>query len=686
MIIALLLNFITGFSAYLLTGRLLKPRSLVDASAAFFILFLSLVVIIELALGIICLLWLKHIVLLFLAIFFVLFLTLYGKRNADYSFNIRNSLSFILGDKIILFAICVLLVFGVVKGMINLINPPFGWDCLNYHFTFPVEWMKNGNLINPITVFDDPSPTYYPINGSLWFFWLMLPLKNVFLADIGQIPFFILAGISLYGICRKLRLGRENSICACVLFALIPNFFKQLQVAYVDVMVAALFLACVNFLLALDEEFRVSYAAIFGLSAGLLIGIKTVALPYAALLAIPFLYLIGKDIKRRIPSLVLALFFIVLLGGFSYLRNFFETGNALYPFDFKFGGLVVFKGVMDSFTYRAHFVPSDYRITKLLFHEGLGLQTLLFVMPSVFLSLPFLLIRKVKKLSFVDGYVLSLPLWLFLVWRFLIPLANSRYLYPCLGLGIACGFFVFSRIKTPRVILRFVFLLCVVSAMFELAKRVELVVSLILTWFIFLALAFYGRRILKMRFRNGKIITAAAVLSVLLFFAGLEKIYAISEFPGYSRMVKYSGFWPDAAAAWQWLNKNTEGNNIAYAGRPVPCPLYGSNFKNNVYYVSVNKTDPAKLHYFTQGKYRWGYDFAELHRNLEADGNYRSGSDYQIWLYNLLKRGTDYLFIYSLHQTKQVEFPREDYWAKEHPQRFIPEFKNETIRIYRLIK
>jgi hypothetical protein len=151
-------------------------------------------------------------------------------------------------------------------------------------------------------------------------------------------------------------------------------------------------------------------------------------------------------------------------------------------------------------------------------------------------------------------------------------------------------------------------------------------------------------------------------------------------------MVKYSGFWPEATMAWDWLNRNTKNNNIAYVGRPVPFPLYGTNFKNNVYYVSVNKIEPAKVHYFPNSYYRWGYDFLELHKNLEAEGNYRSQANYTIWLNNLMRRNTDYLFIYSLHQTKDIQFPLEDMWAKNNPDKFTLVFINRTIHIYKIIR
>jgi hypothetical protein len=151
-------------------------------------------------------------------------------------------------------------------------------------------------------------------------------------------------------------------------------------------------------------------------------------------------------------------------------------------------------------------------------------------------------------------------------------------------------------------------------------------------------------------------------------------------------MVKYSGFWPDATKAWEWLNRNTKSDNIAYIGRPVPFPLYGTNFKNNVYYISVNKTEPAKLHYFPNSYYHWGDDFSGLHKNLEAKGNYRSDTDYSVWFNNLKKHNTDYLFVYSLHQTKDIKFPIEDTWAKINPTKFAPVFTNETIHIYKILK
>jgi hypothetical protein len=291
------------------------------------------------------------------------------------------------------------------------------------------------------------------------------------------------------------------------------------------------------------------------------------------------------------------------------------------------------------------------------------------------LALPLTLIKKKRPLDFNFAYFLILPILIYLVFRYLIPLPNTRYLYNLLGIGMLIGIYLARILKIPQRVIISLVVISALASLPELAKRQELAASVLVTVILFLLLPFLLR---KPNFILYFMIIM--ILSLPLW----EKDYLRNEYPRYVKMVKYSGFWPDATRAWNWLNTNTTGNNVAYVGRPVPFPLYGSNFKNNVYYVSVNKTQPAKLHYFPNSHYQWGYDFLSLHKNLEAKGNYRGDADYDIWVHNLSKLNTDYLFVYSLHQTKETLFPMEDGWAKSHPEKFVPVFGNETIHVYKI--
>jgi len=719
MITFLLMNLIVGASAFLLNYRILRFRNFIDSLLSLFILYFSQIVLTELFLGIWGKVFIQNVILLNLAILFVIW-ALTRNKESSFCFGVgkyktflttetsqgrvlspptslanevsckisKEQLSQLLGNKIILFAAAIILAFASIKILINLVNPPFGWDNLNYHFTFPVEWLKHGNLGNPITISDDFSPTYYPINGSLFFLWLIFPFKNVFLADLGQIPFFVLAFLSTYNISKKIGLNKDFSLYAAILFLLIPNFFKQLQIAYVDVMVASLFLVCLNYLISLYQEFSPKNLLLYSMSLGLFLGIKTVALPYSILLFLPFVLLFFKH-SNKYSLFIFSILIIIALGGFSYLRNFIETRNPFYPLDFKLFGLSIFKGVIDIGTYRAHFKPEDYSLAKLLFHEGLGVQTILFILPSIFLALPVTLIKKRKMPGFILTYFLILPFLIYLVYRYIIPLPNTRYLYPLLGIGMIIGFYTVGILGMPRRLINILVAICLLASLPELAKRQELIASVMLTFLLFFLLPPFIKYIGQKWLIKKHLFIYLPLLFIFLIIpllALLEKDYVNNEYSRYASMVKYSGFWPDATRAWDWLNRNTQRNNIAYIGRPVSFPLYGTNFKNNVYYVSVNKTEPAKLHYFPNSHYHWGYDFLSMHRNLEEEGNYRSDADYSVWLDNLNRRNTDYLFVYSLHQTKDIEFPLEDAWAGANPGKFSPVFTNETIHIYKIIR
>jgi hypothetical protein len=635
------------------------------------------------ALGFLNILTVDNLLLINLAVLLVVFLLIRiknGKWDLVKSLNkIINTLSF---NRLSIFLASIILGFSLVKLSFNLINPPFGWDSLNYHFTFAVEWLKNKSLDTPIVVSDNPCPSYYPLNGSLIYLWFIFPFKNVFLADLGQAPFFVLVFASIYNICRKFNVSREYSFFAAALMTVTPNYFKQLSIAYVDVMVCAWFLVSLNFLLNLLKKINFKDVVLFSLSFGMLIGTKTLGLLYSFILFVFFIFLIFRK-KLNLSSVYLFIAFLLLViatGGSGYIRNFIQTGNPLYPLTFKLFGKVVFNGVMDKINFTILFRPQDYSLSKVLFHEGMGAGIILFIIPGFILFI-FSLIKR-KKIFLNDILLICSFIILYLVYRYISSLPNVRYLYPMLGTGYIISFCALSNLNFPQKILRCLVVLCFFASLPEMARRLELVASLTLS-LLLLAVLFIGHKYIKRHAIN----LALIVIFVLIFVLEIANSnYNKYEFQRYITTAKYSGFWPDATKAWEWLNRNTTGNNIAYFGRPVPFPLYGTNFKNNVFYVSVNKTEPAKLHNFANSYYHWGYDFLSLHKSLETEGNYRSGADYSIWLNNLLKRDTDYLFLYSLHQTKETEFPLEEKWAREHPYRFKPEFRNQTIHIYKIIK
>ncbi len=679
------LNLSVFATSFLLTRHYFYFSSLLDSVISFFILFCAQIILTLQILGIIGALSLNNVLILnttvLLAVFFSIKIFRIKQKNL---FNTSKVfIETIKLSRIETFCLFFILGFGLVKIFVNLINPPFGWDCLNYHFTFPVEWMKTGRLDNPMVVSDDPFPAYYPINGSLFFLWLILPFRSAYLADLGQLPFFIISFFALLSIANKLTLPRRYSFLAACLFVFIPNYFKQLQIAYVDIMIASTFLVSLNFLLGLKKDLNLKNFIIFTLSLGIFIGIKTPALVYSIFILLPFFFILFGNSKinflKKIEYLIFFTLLIMTFGCFSYLRNFFLTLNPFYPLNIKIFGKTIFKGAIDYATFIYRNEEGGRSLIKLLFHEGLGVQSLLIVLPATILAFPLNLIKNKNKQIFMN-YFLLLPILLYLAYSFLMPIPNSRYLYPMLGTGMIVGFYLFYLLNLPFKLISVIAIISILASAAESARHLELLFSLLLTFLLLIGAIFWSKYF-KRRiyiFSRSSIIVFFIISMVLLKLCFID--YKNKE---YQRYIYNSRYWPDATRAWLWLNQNTKGDNIAYIGRPIPFPLYGTNLKNNVYYVSVNSHDPIHLHDLKDSAYYWNSP-ENMHENFYQSNNYRGKTDYSVWLNNLDNRKTDFLFIYSLHHTKEIMFPIEEKWAKGHPEKFDLVFSNNSVRIYKL--
>lgn len=682
MIYFLLLNFLVFISAHSLTKRIFKLNYIYDYILGVFTLFLACVVFSTQLLGLSNILELKWLLILS---FFITSIILFVTKNRDSKVIVSDKgfTEVFLGNKVAVFCLAGIVGFGLVKIFINLINPPFGWDSLNYHFTFPVEWLKNKSFLTPPTICDDPTPTYYPINGGIFYFWLIAPFKDVFIADLGQLPFLIICFFAIISLSRKLGISKEFSFYAASLFVIMPNVFKNIEIGYTDIFVVALFLTALNFLYNLHESFTPENITLLGISLGLLLGTKTAGLPYVSLLILFSLYLLYY--KRRETSFIkLCLYALVLIsliicfGSFGYIRNFIITGNPLYPFPLKFFGRIIFAGPMPKATYNAHWSSQDFNIVKLLFREGFGPQLVLLIVPAMFLA-PILAVKKgLKKYNLIEKFIFVLPIVIYLIFRYSVPQLWVRFLYPFMAVGMITAVYVVYRLNIPRRIIKFLVVISILASIAELSGHTELIVSLVLTVFCFFVIPillrwFIGRRRLL-------ILSVCAFSGFIIFvLTALRVNYLDNEFKRYISNTVYG---KEITQGWDWVNENTKADNIAYSGRPLVFPLYGSKLKNNVYYVSVNSIEPAWLHRFKDARLIWDRDYHNLHNNLAEDINYRGKANILVWKKNLSLRNINYLVVYPLHQTDI--FPIEDTWAKNNPNNFKLVFSNSQIHVYKV--
>jgi len=446
---------------------------------------------------------------------------------------------------------------------------------------------------------------------------------------------------------------------------------------------AALFLVTLNLLFALNKDFNLKNLILSGIAFSLFFGTKTLSLAYGLALILFLVYIILKQtrsFKKILGYGILFLFILIIFGGYGHIRNFILTGNPLFPLNFILFGITIFKGVMPVSTFLVRWTYEGYNLMKLFFHEGMGGQLILLIFPAAFLALPIAFWKKKRKeIDFSLVYFLLLPVVLYLIFCNIIPQRWTRFLYPFLGAGAAVAIYTLLTLKVPLKAIRIIVVVCFLSSMVELANYGELIVSLAAAAILFFSLPYFFK-LLKKEIIKVRAIALAIIILPITFSAG-QKWYLDNE---YKRYVACAPYWKGAMQAWEWLNENTEAARIAYTGRPVPFPIYGTNFKNDVYYVSVNDIHPAQLHFFPKGNLDWKeYRYDKIDMVLRRDENYRGRADFNVWHKNLLKEDTDYLYVYILEDGYA---PIEDEWAKSRLDKFQLLFLNPDAHIYKVIK
>jgi len=678
-------------SSYLFTKKVFRIRLFGDFVLVFFILFFSQIVLVELSLGSVGQLYFRNIFLIHLLIFLTIFLVYSKKEPLTF---IKPDIEPFINSNLLLFAFSVFFAFFLVKSFLNLINPPLSPDSLQYHLAFPAAWIRSGRLENPFVIFggvynpnylrlESSGISYFPINAELFFAWLMLPLRNAFLADLGEVPFYFIGILAVYSILRKYAVNKKVALLSGFLWVLIPNIFKQLKTAsQIDVICAVLLLLVFDTLLPFKQKFTYKNATLFGIAAGLFVGAKILNIIWLIALTPLILYLICLAVKKnRMSAKNIAIFSsiitftIILLGGFMYIKNFIFTGNPLFPAEIKIFGKTLFRGLMDKATYNIKHASGDrLDLSRLIFKEGLGVQFLALILPGMFLPIVFFRYLKKRLRPFVEYLLLFVtPLIMLILYSIFLNVYVMRYLFPLLSIGLITAIIFITRLPYGEKYITFISFISIFASAFELAHRYELIVSLLLSLLFFMLLLFYKKPIIA--FYKSKALNRAmlAILVLgLIFLTYLNEKYNKEEFQRYPLSFSKKEAWQaDIGRAWQWLNKETkEGARIAYTGRQEFYPLFGSRLKNEVKYISVNEKEVATYN--------------------KPDGLCRENKNFQAWRENLKKEKIEYLFIaLPFFENREIDdpakFPIEDEWASTHTKDFQLLFSNSLSRIYRVI-
>jgi len=684
MIILIIANLSVVLSAFILVKMFFPEQTLADRLLLGALFFWAQIILVGQALGMSGLFALAPVVAAHCLILAALLIFLGRIKPAA----LEIKIPFLSYNKPLLFAAAVFAGFFIPVFYYNLVNPPLHVDSLHYYIAFPAFWIQQGNLDNPVIVFGVPKGmpalsciTYYPINAHLFFAWLMLPLRNAMLADVGEAPFYFAGILLIYSILRKYGLRRSTALFCGFLWVLIPTVLKQmLYGSNIDVICAVGLLFVLNSLLILKDKFCLKSSIVLGLSAGVFAGTKSLNLLWLATFAPLFLYYWIENTKRAgyrrsYLYFLTVLFCALLFGGFIYIKNMFFTGNPVYPVALKIFGRDIFKGMVDNVQYSRILRATAVNFADIFWKEGLGGQFLLFILPATFI--PLVCVRLMKNISRTKiEYLLlfAIPLLMLAAYCIVIKTGWVRYLFPYLAIGIIVAAVFLTRFRWGERYIYIMGMISIIASMTKLTYGTLMAASLLLTLALlaaFFALARAG--ISKKWFRlDLKTSVLFLMLGGLLLY-GVNWKYNNEEYARYpSIFSKKEAHKRDLGLGWLWLNENTgKGKRIAFVGRAETYPLLGRGLKNSIFYIPVNNKPMAAY--------------------ASKDAFYRREKDYTVWIKNLYATGIDYVVI-SQGQKEDDEFndggkfPLEDTWCLRESDKFKLVFYNTLTRIYKVLK
>jgi|GEM_PF-5509408 len=522
-------------------------------------------------------------------------------------------------------------------GLKGVLFPPTGVDDLEYHLPFAAKALQTGGLLPFMTPYT--GPIYYPQIIEAGYLWLVLPLHDDFLINLGNMPFHLLLILSARQILVEWGVKRNYAALAMPFLLYAKIVSKQAWVAHVDVALAALFLFACFLLVRYEKQKRGAFLLLFGVAVGILLGTKYSAVGYCGVLiaaGFALALLLRRGLKSALYFSLAAMAIMLLVGGYWYLRNLVLTGTPLYPAGLSLFGLEIFpegafffKKNLAQTTLLYTFMDRPYAVERLA--DGLITGVMfwtLFALPVALLS-PFegrlrnLAGRpQVKK----SVYVLSALTWLTLIIYLNTPYAGAWS--PTSGLaviyrGVRHGISCWS--------------LALVCALYWFDRRWPWPDGVVLKW--------------PKKLRSWKTATAAA----LIVAAVVPALYP-NRFENYFERTDHRmDHW---APAWKWIDRKApEGSRVAFTQMYLPYYDFGRRFDKTPLWVSRNRINGRAYHQFEGAGLESIFDDPR----------------YGHWTENLAANGIDYV-----HWGKRKDPDKvgpttiELKWMQNHPETFRP--------------
>jgi 4-amino-4-deoxy-L-arabinose transferase-like glycosyltransferase len=348
----------------------------------------------------------------------------------------------------------ILFIFGfVLVTLMNTMTPPVSRDGLIHHLAIPKWYIKHHGIVDiPFSV-----PSYYPPFMEMLYAGALL-LSSDILAKLFHFLYYIGSLLFTFSLGNRVA-PRSASLLAVLLFGSLPVVCQVSSIAYADL---GLTFFTLGGFLALLQWFQTKQKGWFYLGAlmtGWAVGCKYngIIIFFSFLMGVILIFNRWKlPLKSMVKGILLFLFLIFIVNFLWLVRNYWFTGNPVYPLASSFIGRPWLPG-------QTKF--SQYQIRTMLYGETFWDQILL----------PWNLSTKTKSKARheLDGvinpiFLVFLPVFLFLPGKsrgikgiaffcllyFLFFWASSRIrlrylmpIYPMLGIITA---YTIANWKTER--------------------------------------------------------------------------------------------------------------------------------------------------------------------------------------------------------------------------------------------
>ncbi|EMO53519.1 putative membrane protein [Leptospira noguchii] len=241
------------------------------------------------------------------------------KRKLKY-----NNVQIILS---ILFSIELMVLLGKVYFF-----PNYVWDEMVYHLHPVAAWYQDSQIFANI---ETPNPWMNSeiLGPKFLAFWFVVYLGNDTFLNINQYFSAIFLFLLSYRFLRFQNLNTLTSFCGALLVFHLPLVLIQTQTNQDHITLAAYAFSCLLFAYEFVLKNRRDIPVYFGISLGLLLSSKTVAIMYALIILFVFFiyYMIFEKYKRRIFLQILISFAIAfVIAGYWYLKNLNELVTLVF--------------------------------------------------------------------------------------------------------------------------------------------------------------------------------------------------------------------------------------------------------------------------------------------------------------------------------------------------------------------